>query len=340
MSSALPSEVSAAALKGWRLHPLIDGGKAPRLPSWQTVASDQREQLEAWNREFPRANWGAITGPASGLFVIDLDGDTGRDWFKLHVDAGDELPESWAVHTPRGLHLYFACSAEFPVRTSVSKIAPNVDVRGAGGYVVIPPSRLSDGREYKVIDESCPVSPAPLWLRKELQLQTHPTLSVRRKPPRYGVLCEGQRNDGLTRHGGALRRKGYDQAGIEAALIQANSVRCDPPLHESEVSKIAASVARYPVGGPDPLETAWQAVVRGDSYPRRYDQFLALARNLQASRPDMDIALPLERVAEHMGVHYTSVQQYRKRAVATGLLAPGLEYIPHRRAGLYRFSEL
>jgi hypothetical protein len=219
MNSALPMEVRAAALKGWRLHPLIDGGKTPRLPNWQNVASNQREQLEAWNREFPRANWGAVTGPESGFFVIDLDGETGRDWLRRQVDSGDELPESWAVHTPRGLHLYFACSAEFAVRTSASKIAPNVDVRGIGGYVAIPPSRHPDGPLYKVIDESCPVSPAPLWLRKELQLQTQPTLTVRGKPPRYGVLCEGQRNDGLTRYGGALRRKGQAQAALEAARL-------------------------------------------------------------------------------------------------------------------------
>jgi putative DNA primase/helicase len=32
---------------------------------------------------------------------------------------------------------------------------------------------------------------------------------------------------------------------IEAALLQENERRCDPPLTPSEVSNIAASVARY-----------------------------------------------------------------------------------------------
>ena len=99
-----------------------------------------------------------------------------------------------------------------------------------------------------------------------------------------------------------------------------------------------ASAAIYQVGGPDPLETAWQAI-QGETYRSNYDRFLALARRLQRARPDQTIALPLERIGALMGVHHTAAGLYRKEAVANGCLEPAGEYVPHRRAGLYRFSE-
>lgn len=334
--SQLPKEVCRAAGRGWCLHPLKPQGKTPLLRDWPTLATSDLSQLARWEAEDPSCNWGAVTGVKSGFFVVDIDGEIGLDWLRSRIDAGDELPESWAVRTARGLHLYFACSAQFSVRNSVGKIAPNVDVRGEGGYVCIPPSLHPDGPAYAAIDESCPVSAPPKWLVDLLQCQ--PPITAAKCPERIGALYIGKRNDGLARLGGSLRRKGHTQVEIESELQKANTRRCIPPLEASEVSKIAASVARYPIGGPDPLELAWQAANAGAPYPSRYEEFLSLAGHLQAARPGADIALPLVRIAQLIGVHFTSVQHWRKRAVATGLLTPGPQYIPHRRAGLYRFQ--
>jgi hypothetical protein len=148
------------------------------------------------------------------------------------------------------------------------------------------------------------------------------------------VYREGSRNDTLTRRAGALRRRGASQVEIEAKLLALNK-HCSPPLDPAEVSKIAASVARYEPGGPDPLVAAWSA--SEGEYESNYERFLALARQLQSARGDEVIALPLERIGELMGVHWNSVRYYRSKAVATGLLEPAGEAIPHVRAGLYRF---
>jgi hypothetical protein len=327
----LPPEIIRAADKGWRLHPLTPRKKVPLLKSWQVKATANTEELASWAGKYEGCNWGVATGPQSGFFVLDLDGDTGLDWLKARIDDGNELPETWSVHTARGLHLYFRWEME--VRNSTSKLAAGVDIRGAGGYVVAPPSVHPDGPEYRAADTSCPVSPAPAWLLALLQDQS--VIVKAKTPMRFDVLAPGQRNDGLTRFAGYLRRKGSTQSEIESELQQANARRCFPPLLESEVSAIAASVSRYPTGGPDPLETAWQAV-RAAGTTSGYDGFIALAMRLQEARPGLAIALPLKRTAALFGVHFTSVQQWRKRAVATGLLAPAGDYIPHRKAGLYR----
>jgi hypothetical protein len=55
-----------------------------------------------------------------------------------------------------------------------------------------------------------------------------------------------------------MRRRGMSAADIEAALQEVNARRCEPPLPEAEVSKIATSVSRYlpaasPVAAAAPL---------------------------------------------------------------------------------------
>ena len=150
-----------------------------------------------------------------------------------------------------------------------------------------------------------------------------------------GILPKGSRNDGLTRLGGAMRRSGSSLAQIEAALFEANSRRCRPPLTGLEVNRIARSVASYPVGGPDPLDAAWQAVST-QLCKSNFDRFVALARQLQVVRPGQTVALPLERIGELMGLDWTTVRGYRQAGVRDGLLDLASKHVPHIRAALFR----
>ena len=63
--------------------------------------------------------------------------------------------------------------------------------------------------------------------------------------PLPAVIPEGQRNDTLTRLAGSMRRAGFGEAAMLAALVVENAVRCTPPLSGDEVARIAHSVARY-----------------------------------------------------------------------------------------------
>jgi Bifunctional DNA primase/polymerase, N-terminal/Primase C terminal 1 (PriCT-1) len=331
----LQPEIIAAAGKGWRLHPLKPRDKVPLLTDWPGRATSDLAQLQRWHGQFPQCNWGIATGTKSGLFAVDCDGNTGLDWLKAQVDYGRELPESWAVHTARGLHLYFSLPRDATIRTSVGKIASGVDVRSEGGNVAAPPSIHPSGKRYVIVDNSCPLSPAPAWLLDAIQAEPKP--AGQKAKQRFDTLVEGQRNDGMFRYACALRRKRWTREQIESELLKANARRCSPPLEESEIRKIAESAAGYPAGGLDPLETAWQAIRIGN-VDSHYEHFVALARQLQAQRPGLDIALPLVRIAALFGVHFTAVSQWRKRAVATGTLIPTAQYRAHVKAGLYQFA--
>jgi hypothetical protein len=149
------------------------------------------------------------------------------------------------------------------------------------------------------------------------------------------MLSDGQRNDGLIRLGGYLRRKGWEYPAIEAELLHQNLRRCRPPLSDDEVQTIAKSASHYPPGGPDPLEQAWQAI-QGETHDSRYEQFVSLVCQLQRSRPGQPVALPLQRIAKLMGCHWTTVRGYRMDATKLGLMRKVADPIPHRRAAQYQ----
>jgi hypothetical protein len=283
-----------------------------------------------------------------------VDGDTGaaslRDLCDKH---GDGWTRTLTCVTARGKHLYF--KTDTAIKCSASKIATGLDVRGDGGYVVVPPSLHPSGRYYEWENEEVEPIPAPAWLlalaatlnlapvarrRRTIRQEPRPTATVRTTttPQRFDILTTGRRNNGLTSYAGKLRCNGMTQEQIETDLLAANELRCRPRLSEWEVRGIAASVSRYETAGRDVLEQAWQQI-QADEYPDGYSRFLALCAALQAARPGQSIALPLERIAGLMEVkHYEQVRRWRQRAVKQGRLTPTERYIPHKRAAGYRYG--
>ena len=70
---------------------------------------------------------------------------------------GCHLPDTYTVKTGGGgQHLYFLWPEGAGVRNSAGKIAPGLDVRGHGGYVVAPPSLHASGARYEVNESAVP----------------------------------------------------------------------------------------------------------------------------------------------------------------------------------------
>jgi hypothetical protein len=84
--------------------------------------------------------------------------------------------------------------------------------------------------------------------RSDFSVPGHPH---RVAEPVRAVIANGSRNQTLTSLAGTLRRRGLEEEAIYAALTGINQTQCQPPLLESEVKQIAASVSRYePEQGP------------------------------------------------------------------------------------------
>ncbi|MBE0618111.1 MAG: primase C-terminal domain-containing protein [Proteobacteria bacterium] len=98
------------------------------------------------------------------------------------------------------------------------------------------------------VKPSEPLADPPGWL---VDLLRGSRGSERPKPAPLApgeLILEGARNDRLFRLAASLRGKGLSEAAIKAALLEENKERCDPPLSEREVERIAASSGRYPGG--------------------------------------------------------------------------------------------
>jgi hypothetical protein len=240
---------------GFCLFPVKKWDKRPLISDWPRKATCDVETLSVWRHEFPECNWGLATGQASGVFVLDVDGEEGAaaisELVRLHCD---DWTNTLTAKTARGKHLYFRWSADTPIRNSASKLACGLDVRGEGGYVLVPPSVHPSGAVYCWAGPGAEaqIMSAPGWLREMLAAPAQPVNATQEA---VGDIPEGQRNTTLTKLAGVMRRRGMTPLAIEAALLAENGVSCRPPLPEAEVQEIARSVSRYaPAYKPQSLE--------------------------------------------------------------------------------------
>lgn len=120
-----------------------------------------------------RANMGLITGRASGnLFVIDLDeykSPTALAWWQgvLAEHNNNIEPETWQQTTGGGgRQMLFRGADGWTAPTNRTKI--NVDIRGQGGFAILPPSLHESGNNYAWKVGCAPweteVADAPQWL--------------------------------------------------------------------------------------------------------------------------------------------------------------------------------
>jgi len=142
----------------------ISPGKHPRIrKSWKKIASSDKSMLKTWNEKYGTTlNLGVCTGELpSGKHLVVLDFDT-----KTHPLLS-KLPKTFNYKTGSGGHHFWFFSKK-QVNNSISAIAEKVDVRGAGGYVVVPPSRHRTGGVYHFHENSHhEIAELPEWFFTE-----------------------------------------------------------------------------------------------------------------------------------------------------------------------------
>ncbi|MFJ3726962.1 bifunctional DNA primase/polymerase [Streptomyces sp. NPDC090045] len=256
----LLADALALASRGWPVFPLRPGSKAPALHrqercpltgacgdghvKWeQRATTDQTAITRCWNHK--PYNIGLATGPA-GLVVVDLDmpkpdsseeAPGGADnLLALCERAGQPVPATLTVRTPSGgTHLYFTAPDGIRLGNTAGKLAPLIDTRAHGGYVVAPGSTTAAGT-YKVTDNS-PVAELPTWLMALLQ------------PPAPRPLCI--RMPGAVRTGTAARAALAAECDVvrQAPAKQANNT----------LNRSAFKVGRFVAWGDLPREEVEEA---------------------------------------------------------------------------------
>jgi hypothetical protein len=159
------------------------------VPHGLLDATLDEKHVKEWWRDMPYANIGVPTGLASGLVVLDVDvGKTGDESLWDLQERFEQLPATvMALTGGGGFHyLFLHPGAGIKVRNSTSAIGPGLDIRGDGGYIVVPPSSHKSGRRYEW-ELSChpkdiPLAPVPDWLLERI-VDTPPPVT---NPPSDG----------------------------------------------------------------------------------------------------------------------------------------------------------
>ena len=140
--------------------------KHPRSRHGLRDATTDTAVIAAWWRTWPHANPAIRTGArpgGAGVVVLDVDPDhDGNTSLAQLIAAHGPLPATLEVLTGGGgRHLYFAHAGP-PVPNSAGRLGPGLDIRGDGGYVLVPPSIHATGGRYRWIRR--PLRPLPGWL--------------------------------------------------------------------------------------------------------------------------------------------------------------------------------
>lgn len=111
---------------------------------------------------------GVPMGPASGVWCADIDTKSGghdndgmAPWLALQATHGAIKTRQHRTASD-GLHEFFAWDDQHPITSRRGGVPRGIDIKGVGGYVVMPPSKRK-GRDY-VVTNDVPPKKAPAWL--------------------------------------------------------------------------------------------------------------------------------------------------------------------------------
>ncbi len=137
-------------------------GKHPKGP-WRDSEPLTADQV--------KGNIAVRTGAEAGFFVIDVD-QPGMTAMAALVREHGKLPPTRRHQTGGGtFHLFFKMP-DFDVTNRRGDLPAGIDVRGTGGYVVLPPSRSGKG-SYSILSDA-PIADAPDWILDMLRPKAEP----------------------------------------------------------------------------------------------------------------------------------------------------------------------
>jgi hypothetical protein len=231
---------AASWMESVSVIPVQARGKKPLIDwkEYQTRIATKEERSD-WKKRFPGCNVGLVTGAVSGLVALDFDGEEGKSLRKIWNLYGTPASiTSKGFHT---LHLH----PGHPVPNAAG-LVKGLDIRGDGGYIVIPPSVHESGHVYKWevppwMTELPPLPEAAVELLNRPAAQPgQPQAAAPGLPPGVG---QGQRNAEAAKIAGRYLAKGLHPEEVWP-ILRAWNLANSPPLPEEELRSVLFSIAR------------------------------------------------------------------------------------------------
>lgn len=260
---------------GWTLVPVVKGEKRPAV-NWKEYQERKptNDELREWFKD-PETGVGLVTGKCSGVIVID------EDSYKKASENNLTLDTPLKVMTGGGgKHYYF--KYKDGVTNSVDH-SRAIDVRGEGGFVVLPPTVHPNGKNYfwetpppdtldylPTLDESF----AEQYVKNKGQFSDPVKISD------YMNISEGSRDDSLHRVACSILNK----VPREEAILMINAVNntYTPPLENRDVDRIIKSAIMFvernpkqPRPDPGQAEKKKLDILSFSEAKTRYDELMA-----------------------------------------------------------------
>jgi hypothetical protein len=191
--------------------------------------------IDRWWRRWPRANIAITTGERAGLFVLDVDGREGELALIALERRHGPLPDLFLLQYTGGgrggWQAFLAWPEGREIRNSAGRLGPKLDTRGAGGYVVVPPSVTTEA--YRWADDRSPwhvpPEPVPAWLLDLLDPPQQP------EPPRNSEWT-----------GATVRAGGQDRYALKAMESELALVAIAPSgRHNDQLNASAHALFRF-----------------------------------------------------------------------------------------------
>lgn len=236
---------------GWSILPVRPDEKRPYMSNWLQYQNSRAtpDMVDSWFSNLTGAGIGLVTGKISNVVVLDVEA-----WCKVPID---ELLKRYPTQMVArsgggGYHLYYTYPQGVGRVANRVGIFDGADLRADGGFIVLPPTRHPNGKQYEWVKRG----PLGMFPKSLLDLQSRP------KETNEGWLVEtlrgvseGGRNDACARLAGYFFRKGMNSDIVEALLMDWNEKNC-PPLPVNEVRTTIKSIERSHAG----VETQFTSV--------------------------------------------------------------------------------
>ncbi len=312
--------------EGFTVFPLRPNTKLPYANEGVTVATRDKTKLRQWFEQRPNMNYGVST--CDGV-VLDVDVKHGQPGLKsleeLAVD-GVEFPNTLQVTTPTGgIHIYYYSYTDIGQRG----LAPGIDVRATGGYVVGPGS-IINGEAYKISNNvEAVLVPDSLLPRLSEPKQRHednqtPLCKLDlAKNIRQGIeyletlpeVPHGKRDDTAYKVACVLKDYALSEAGTFEVMWKYWNHKCTPPLTEEELESVINNSYFY--GKSPPGAKTPQADFSDIPPPPKFEDDAADCDEGNKTKPP-------EKLIEYPSeIYLDEILERNANALVKGILAPG-----------------
>jgi len=225
----------------------IDGGRGFK------DATCHEPTIRAWWDKYRDANIGAACGFKFDVIDVDVAG----------LDLARQNKTTWGpvVKTPSGGRHAYVAPQSLKFLTNAIGLIEGFDIRTDGAYAVMPPSFIEEHEkgEYEGFYEWTPghelnghMPDPPEWFLKGAIEGKAKRKAKGGKGPAIpeDQIIKGTRNGSLFRFGCRLRAHGKEYEEILETVTLMNKERCEPPLPDRDIERIARQASKYDLPPP------------------------------------------------------------------------------------------